>query len=68
MTYTIADTQPKHNTNMRSQDEAADDAAYFAARMIDSLQTADAPEDLIDEAEDVQVQVSELRDMIIDEA
>jgi len=45
---------------MRSQIEAADDAKYCATQLITALQDADAPEELIDKAEELQSEVSEL--------
>jgi hypothetical protein len=39
---------------MRSEAQAVDDAMYHSAQLIDALQDADAPEDIISRAESLQ--------------
>jgi hypothetical protein len=44
---------------MRSQEQARSDAAYHATQLVDALQDADVPTDVIDDAESVQRRVSD---------
>jgi len=58
LTYTTVD----NSETMRSQAQAVDDAMCHSTQLIDALQDADAPEDIISRAESLQqdIQPSEL--------
>lgn len=45
---------------MRQIPEARDDAKYHAVQLIDALQDGDAPEELIDDADELQSRVADL--------
>ncbi len=51
---------------MRSQQEAADEAAWFIVDTIEALQDADAPEYLIDDAEELQSEIAKEFDVQFD--
>jgi len=43
---------------MRSQEAAAEEAAWFIVDTIEALQDADAPEDIIEDAENLQSEIA----------
>jgi len=51
---------------MRSQQEAAEEAAWFIVDTIEALQDADAPEDMLDDAEELQSKIAAEYDVQFD--